>query len=152
MNIYIQPTTNELRTEVNLKMMGIATDDLNTLHALGWYEYVSQYPDYNKLIQYLEKDGEPVLQNGQYIQSYKVRYLPEEQIATLKDKLFTELRDERNKLLADTDYLVLDYPLTEEQLQEVKTYRQALRDLPNRDDAPFWEEIPWPTKPNFLEG
>lgn len=150
MKIYINQTNKELRTDLNLKMMGISTDDLNTLHALGWYEYISNYPEYNKIIQTLEKDGEPVFSNNQYVQSYRVVSLPAERIEELREQLFKDLRTERNRRLDLTDYLVLDYPLSEEQLIEVKAYRQALRDLPNQSDAPFWEEIPWPVAPEFL--
>ena len=53
-----------------------------------------------------------------------------------------ELRKERNKRLAETDYLALsDATLTD----EMRTYRQALRDLPaNTTDPanPVWPEKP----------
>ena len=51
------------------------------------------------------------------------------------------LRSERNRLLAETDYLALvDSTLTD----EMRDYRQALRDLPaNTDPA----NPVWPTKP-----
>jgi hypothetical protein len=56
-----------------------------------------------------------------------------------------ELRAKRNKLLADTDYLALsDNTMTE----EVKTYRQALRDitegLTTKEQV---EAVVFPTKP-----
>jgi hypothetical protein len=42
------------------------------------------------------------------------------------DRAMNDLRAKRNKLLADTDYLALsDNTMTE----EVRTYRQALRDI-----------------------
>ena len=42
------------------------------------------------------------------------------------DRALADLRAKRNKLLSDTDYLALaDNTMTE----EVKTYRQALRDI-----------------------
>ncbi|MCR5563999.1 MAG: phage tail assembly chaperone [Desulfovibrio sp.] len=67
------------------------------------------------------------------------------------------LRQNRDKLLAETDYMVMpDYPITKEKLAKVKTYRQALRDLPSQEGAP-WDggklpgepdcTTPWPTKP-----
>lgn len=53
-----------------------------------------------------------------------------------------ELRKERNKRLAETDYLALaDSTLTD----EMRTYRQALRDLPANTTDP--ENPVWPTKP-----
>jgi len=58
-----------------------------------------------------------------------------------------ELREERNKRIARTDYLAtIDYPhATEEVKQAWLDYRQALRDLPaNTPDPsnPVWPEAP----------
>jgi len=53
------------------------------------------------------------------------------------------LRRERNRLLAETDYLALaDATLTD----EMRAYRQALRDLPANTSDPA--NVVWPTKPN----
>lgn len=53
-----------------------------------------------------------------------------------------ELRQERNRLLAETDYLALsDLTLS----AEMTTYRQALRDLPSNTSDPA--NPTWPTKP-----
>ena len=53
------------------------------------------------------------------------------------------LRFERNKRLAETDYLALsDATLTD----EMRTYRQALRDLPANTTDPA--NPTWPTKPS----
>ena len=55
---------------------------------------------------------------------------------------WNELRDGRNQLLAETDYLALnDVTMSE----EMKTYRQALRDLPANTSDPA--NPTWPTKP-----
>tara|TARA_R110002072_G_scaffold103615_1_gene227325 strand:- start:102 stop:389 length:288 start_codon:yes stop_codon:yes gene_type:complete len=56
-----------------------------------------------------------------------------------------ELRTRRNRLLAETDYLALsDSTLTD----NMKTYRQALRDLPSgKDTVAKCENATWPTKP-----
>lgn len=52
------------------------------------------------------------------------------------------LRDERNKLLTATDYLALsDVTMSD----EMRTYRQALRDLPANTSDPA--NPVWPTKP-----
>ena len=56
---------------------------------------------------------------------------------------FRNLRKERNLLLAETDYLALvDNTLTD----EMRTYRQALRDLPANTSDP--SNPNWPTKPS----
>ena len=53
-----------------------------------------------------------------------------------------ELRQERNRLIAETDYLALsDSTLT----TEMAAYRQALRDLPSNTSDPA--NPTWPTKP-----
>ena len=62
------------------------------------------------------------------------------------------LRTERDARLAVTDkYLLSDYPISAEDLATVKAYRQALRDLPSLDGAPFdggGELTPWPQLPS----
>ena len=66
------------------------------------------------------------------------------------EALWHRLRKERNKRLAETDYVFApDYPaLTSESLGAVKSYRQALRDLPSHPGAPWTDEtVPWPDKP-----
>ena len=66
------------------------------------------------------------------------------------------IRSLRNKLLTSTDWTqVADAPLTAEQLAEVASYRQALRDLTtpiiaNPEQYPTEESIPWPTPPSFI--
>jgi len=53
-----------------------------------------------------------------------------------------QLRSRRNRLLAETDYLALvDSTLTD----EMRDYRQALRDLPANTTDPA--NPTWPTKP-----
>jgi len=57
-------------------------------------------------------------------------------------QLMESIRFKRNQLLAETDYLALaDATLTD----EMRTYRQALRDLPANTTDPA--NPVWPTKP-----
>ena len=55
----------------------------------------------------------------------------------LEDELniyYQIMRNQRDKLLQNTDkYLLPDYPITLQQQMEMKTYRQALRDLPENN-------------------
>lgn len=67
------------------------------------------------------------------------------------------VRAERNKLLFQTDYLMLsDFPISESEKEEVIAYRQALRDITEQPGFP-WSgvvdspEVPWPDKPSFLQ-
>lgn len=54
-----------------------------------------------------------------------------------------EIRARRDRLLAATDWAVLpDSPLDAQSLEAVKTYRQALRDVPQQEHFPG--AITWP--------
>lgn len=66
-----------------------------------------------------------------------------------EEQRFVRLRAERDKRLAATDYLVMvDYPIGDNDLQNVKAYRKALRDLPGKPGSPWTDDtIPWPVKP-----
>ena len=58
------------------------------------------------------------------------------------DRAWAEFRDERDRLLAETDWWALsDRTMTTEQSE----YRQALRDLPANTSDPT--NVTWPTKP-----
>lgn len=67
-----------------------------------------------------------------------------------QEELAASVRAERNKLLALTDHLVMpDYPLDVNKLEEIKVYRQALRDIPQQQGFPWGgpddPACPWPT-------
>ena len=61
------------------------------------------------------------------------------------DRTLFNLREKRNNLLAETDYLALsDSTLSD----DMKTYRQNLRDLPaGKDTVEKCENATFPTKP-----
>jgi len=59
-------------------------------------------------------------------------------------KLMQLIREKRNSLLAETDWMILSD--TTEISDAWKTYRQTLRDLPANTSDP--ENPPWPTKPS----
>ena len=75
---------------------------------------------------------------------YEILAIP----AATTEELMGRLRNERNKRLAATDYLVLpDYPMSD--ASAIRTYRQALRDLPAQVGAPWdggGENTPWPMR------
>ena len=60
-------------------------------------------------------------------------------------RAFSDLRQERNIKLAETDYLALkDITLS----TDMRAYRKALRDLPaSYDNSSVVGTITWPTKP-----
>ena len=58
------------------------------------------------------------------------------------DRAWAEVRDQRDRLLAETDWwAVSDRTMTAEQI----AYRQELRDLPANTVDPL--NVTWPTKP-----
>lgn len=66
------------------------------------------------------------------------------------EELAAQARAERDALIAETDYLMAsDYPLTDEKREELKAYRQALRDVPEQSGFPT--DITWPEKPEWLK-
>ena len=60
-------------------------------------------------------------------------------------RALADLRARRNRLLAETDYYALsDVAMSD----DMKTYRQNLRDLPaGKDTVAKCENATWPTKP-----
>jgi|TARA_A100001391_G_scaffold46023_1_gene27030 hypothetical protein len=60
-------------------------------------------------------------------------------------RALARLREKRNRLLTETDYLALsDNTLSD----DMRTYRQELRDLPEgKDTVEKCENATWPTKP-----
>jgi hypothetical protein len=67
-----------------------------------------------------------------------------------QEDLAARVRAERDRRIAETDYLVMsDYPLSQEKLEEIKVYRQALRDLPQQPGFPWGgpddPECTWPS-------
>jgi hypothetical protein len=60
------------------------------------------------------------------------------------DRLSSENRSERNRLLSETDWMALsDNTMT----PEWASYRQALRDITAQEGFPY--DVTWPTKPAF---
>lgn len=67
---------------------------------------------------------------------------------------FERLRAERDRRIVATDFLLMqDYPIPADQRTAVQAYRQALRDLPAQDGAPWdggGKETPWPAAPEVV--
>ncbi len=67
-----------------------------------------------------------------------------------EDVLAFDIRDKRNTLLADTDYLIQpDYPISDEDREAVKAYRQSLRNITKQDGFP--RNVVWPDKPEVIK-
>ena len=78
----------------------------------------------------------------------EINECPDWKIQLEKEMLSLDVRLERNRLLSNTDHLIQsDYPISDEKKQEIKVYRQALRDIPQQDGFP--DNIVWPDKPTI---
>lgn len=90
---------------------------------------------------YREKRGEDL--------SWAVEKIPEK---TPEEKLAEaecDIRSKRDRLIADTDYLLTpDYPISPDELEVVKAYRTALRDVPQQEGFPY--DVVWPELPEVL--
>ncbi len=73
--------------------------------------------------------------------------IPEEIISEAKlQQKWNYIKAKREDLLSATDYTqVNDTPLSEDDKEKFKMYRQALRDLPQSFENP--EDVVWPNKP-----
>lgn len=64
--------------------------------------------------------------------------------------LKSDIREKRDELLSETDHLVTaDYPITDECRNNLRVYRQALRDIPEQEGFP--ENVIWPEKPEIVK-
>ena len=58
------------------------------------------------------------------------------------------IREKRNRLLAESDWTqIIDNDLSDEAVWQWRTYRQALRDLPQGITTHHLEAIAWPAPP-----
>ena len=89
----------------------------------------------------LEKVWVPTLVSGEWILPHRAVPKTEEDLATESEVLWANLREQRNKLLAETDWTAnSDVTMS----PEMSAYRQALRDLPSTVDI---NNIIYPEKP-----
>ena len=66
------------------------------------------------------------------------------------EELADRIRRERDEKLEETDFFVIpDYPSDPKDLEEVKTYRQALRDITKQRGFP--KEVTWPEPPSVFK-
>ena len=83
--------------------------------------------------------------DGKWYTKYAVADMEQDAIDSTLRLQWDGIRDERNRLLLESDWTQLDdCPLTNTQRQQWAMYRQALRDITLQQD-PF--NIVWPQKP-----
>jgi hypothetical protein len=124
-------------------------EKLSALAKLGYYP-LSDKPDhlysaitYNRFTEWVHFDEVKVVK-GFAVPKWVIEPLPEEEVKYLTELYVKSIRQQRDKLLAESDWTqVEDVP--EEIKLKWRGYRQALRELPNT----FLEtkECVWPIPP-----
>lgn len=99
-------------------------------------------PEFDPMTHFAEWGPVPVLQEGSWVLLPTVREYSEAQIAERDAAKAAEVRSQRDKLLAETDWMALSDVVMS---PEMATYRQALRDI--SDQVGFPHAVEWPTKP-----
>lgn len=131
------------------------------LHALQWdgqRGHIEWEDDYNWHLEAeaYEEEVAPYVALWQAEKARREKAAAEAEAARLAEynssaARFERLRAERDRRIAATDYLLMpDYPLAENSRAAVQSYRQALRDLPTQEGAPWdggGEATPWPAMP-----
>lgn len=77
-----------------------------------------------------------------------VEEIPQPTEEEKRAKKEAEVRSKRDYLISQTDYLLQpDYPISAEDLEKVKAYRQALRDIPEQEGFP--DNVTWPEEVTY---
>lgn len=104
------------------------------LEGYGVFPVVENKPECDPYVQTLSA-GTPVLRDGQWQVDYTAANIPEAEAEEA-------IRNTRHEMLYATDWMALsDVTMSD----EMKSYRQALRDITEQEGFPF--AVVWPTKP-----
>jgi hypothetical protein len=89
----------------------------------------------------------PVFSNNRWVQGYEVQPLTSEEVVERLNIKTTEVRSQRNQLLAESDWTQgKDIPNAVSEPWAV--YRQLLRDVTNQQGFPY--QVTWPVLPSAL--
>lgn len=98
--------------------------------------------EYSELADWCNKNNAMIVDQGDYYEAVPVPEPTEQELASM-------VRSQRDAKLSATDYLVApDYPISPEDLEAVKVYRQALRDITEQSGFP--KNVQWAVEPQFL--
>ena len=101
-----------------------------------------QLAEYSKLADWCNKNNAMIVDQGDYYEAVPVPEPTEQELAS-------RVRSQRDAKLSATDYLIVpDYPISPEDLEAVKVYRQALRDISEQSGFP--KNVQWPVEPQLL--
>jgi hypothetical protein len=97
---------------------------------------------YAELAEWCVNNNAKIVDQGDYYEAVPIPEPSTEVLAYI-------IRSERDAKLSATDYLVVpDYSISHEDLEDVKVYRQALRDITEQSGFP--KNVQWPVEPKFL--
>lgn len=147
---------NEIFTEFQMNAIcGSSDDDYyqkeDDTEYYRVYTKVVEDPQYNTIYTYNFFDQCEIILQNRAIRNYTSRPATEQELESIFEKKWEEVRFERNNLLKESDeesmiYLPDYWNLqSEEYKNSWLTYRQELRDITQSTTNPF--EIQWPTKP-----
>ena len=128
---------------------GVDLDDLSAIVTAGYVKYDNlPMPDdamlNGRYDQEFVPDTDVEIVTGHWSNAWKIadRTMSTSETAAAKDRAYRELRMQRDNLLSKTDfYANSDVTMPD----NIKTYRQALRDLPANTADPY--NITWPEDP-----
>ena len=128
------------RAEVNASLPDNITDEIA---ALFDYDIIktSAQPTPSTKYEFVERDGIEKV-GDDWVEKWKIGT---KDPATHDASSAVATRIKRNKFLLETDWSAgSDVTMAD----DMKTYRQALRDIPTHSNFPYLEESDWPTKPS----
>lgn len=130
---------NELKSEYkDISFPETISDSL--LAEYNVFPYLIETENYNPITQTLRNSGFVKSENNEWKNVFVAENLP-------LDIASNRVRDIRNNLLSQTDYLALsDNNLSSEMLE----YRKLLRNITLHPDFPYLSDNDWPTKPENI--
>jgi hypothetical protein len=123
------------------------TPTAQTLASFGVYPVRETNPSVGEN-QKLQKSWTPEYIGDEWLLNHQAVDMTVEEIAERDAVVANGVREERGKLLAETDWVVVFHTEKGTNIPlEWETYRQALRDITNHVNFPHLQEADWPTKP-----
>lgn len=132
-----------LKENPNVSFPNGYENDLSLLAGFNVYSVeTSERPTYNTMTHDAVTRSVPSLVDGAWILGWNIVTKSTEEIAQTSFVMEAFIREKRNDLLQETDWMALtDNTLT----TEWAAYRQLLRDLPQQEGFP--DAVVWPAKP-----
>jgi len=136
---------SEIRSEFRKKSLppSLSDDTIEWLGLLPIQNAIRPEVDHTKNV----VEGAPVLQNGAWNQMWIVADATAEEIANRHEQQSQLVRNRRNELLAESDWVVIFHTEKGTNIPlEWELYRQALRDITDHASFPYLQEADWPMK------